>query len=203
MPIAARDRSKTSLLLPASASQGLPRRTSVFRFLGRVTRDALVGASLAHPPAIRPLLISIPARRSPAIGRRLSATLMGAALISLLLLGGCSRSPGTGPTLSERASQLACVNACRETLEECEQEARFEYRQCQAGYSAAFRDYRWCLASALERGECGYPWWACAENRFGYCSNRATECERACRTASAEQTASPQPPRPVTHHAER
>ncbi|WP_373508216.1 hypothetical protein, partial [Thiocapsa sp.] len=93
-------------------------------------------------------------------------------------------SPGS-TSLPEQLAELSCIGGCQGARDTCNANARYDYRQCQAGYSQAFVDYRWCLASAFERSECGYPWWSCAENLYGYCANRAAECERACRSRNA------------------
>jgi hypothetical protein len=100
-----------------------------------------------------------------------------AILLLAALSSGCAQSPGVPGQLAE----LSCIGACQGVRDQCNADARYDYRQCQAGYSEAFVDYRWCLASAFERSECGYPWWSCAENLYGYCANRAAECEQACR----------------------
>ena len=104
-------------------------------------------------------------------------------LAFLPLLGGCSRPLVLDATLPQQINELGCISDCRATKDQCDADARVDYRQCQAGYGEAFRDYRWCLASSFERGECGYPWWSCAENLHGYCANRAAECEEGCRSA--------------------
>jgi hypothetical protein len=114
------------------------------------------------------------------LGARSSARLLALVLSSLLLAAlssGCAQSPGLPGQLAE----LSCIGGCQGVRDQCNADARYDYRQCQAGYSEAFVDYRWCLASAFERSECGYPWWSCAENLYGYCANRAAECEQACR----------------------
>jgi hypothetical protein len=104
---------------------------------------------------------------------------------ALLLLGaalalGCAQ-PGSVQTVPNQLAELACIGRCKSQQEACNADARHDYRQCQAGYTQDFTTYRWCLASAMQRGECGYPGWPCAENLYGYCANRATECARACR----------------------
>ena len=108
----------------------------------------------------------------------------GLGLLSLLLLTACARPLVLDATLPRQVAELGCLSECRATREACNADARDEYRQCQAGYSSSFRVYRWCLASASEQGECGYPWWSCAENRFGYCTNRYRDCASACRPPS-------------------
>ena len=118
------------------------------------------------------------------LGARPSPRLLLLGLSSLLLAvlsGGCAQSPGLPGQLAE----LSCIGACKSARDRCNADARYDYRQCQAGYSEAFVDYRRCLASAFERSDCGYPWWSCAENLYGYCANRAVECEQACRARNA------------------
>jgi hypothetical protein len=120
------------------------------------------------------------------LASRSGARRLALGLASLLLAAlacGCARSPGS-TSLPEQLAELSCIGACQGARDRCNADARYDYRQCQAGYSQAFVDYRWCLASAFERSECGYPWWSCAENLYGYCANRAAECERACRSRS-------------------
>lgn len=120
------------------------------------------------------------------LASRSGARRLALGLASLLLAAlacGCARSPDA-TSLPEQLAELSCIGACQGARDRCNADARYDYRQCQAGYSQAFVDYRWCLASAFERSECGYPWWSCAENLYGYCANRAAECERACRSRS-------------------
>ncbi|EXJ13867.1 hypothetical protein [Imhoffiella purpurea] len=109
------------------------------------------------------------------IGIRLGA--LGLAI----LLGGCAKPLVLDATLPQQFAEIACVEECRATKEQCDADARYDYRQCQAGYDTSFRTYRWCLASAIDRDDCGYPGWSCAENLYGYCSNRYHDCEKACR----------------------
>lgn len=98
----------------------------------------------------------------------------GAGLLCLLAIGACT---------TPQIARIGCLDACHAKQERCIADARDDYRQCQAGYDSTFRAYRWCLASASEQEECGYPWWSCAENRYGYCANRHSDCTRACRGA--------------------
>ncbi len=130
-----------------------------------------------------------PNRRLPRSGRRLAGTLAiltaGILILSLPLLTGCAGAGGPAGGVFGRMAEAGCVSQCRAIKDECVADARFEYRQCEAGYSQTFRDHRWCLASAFKRDECGYPWWSCAQNGYGYCINRASECEQACRAAAA------------------
>lgn len=113
--------------------------------------------------------------------QKLDSIRAGVGLFSLLLLVSCAGTRTPEAALSQRVAEIGCVSACRTTQDDCNADARAEYRQCQAGYTSAFRAYRWCLASASEPEQCGYPWWSCAENRFGYCTNRYRECASACR----------------------
>lgn len=119
------------------------------------------------------LLPSLPVQRT--------SIRMGAGFLSLLLLTACSRPLVLDATLPQQLAEVSCVEECRVTKEQCDEDARYDYRQCEAGYGKSFHDYRWCLASASESKECGYPWWPCAENLYGYCSNRYNECASACR----------------------
>ena len=106
------------------------------------------------------------------------------ALAAAIMLAGCSQPLVLDETLPQQISanlaENACINRCQATKDACDEEARYDYAQCQAGYSQGFRNYRWCLASNWEK--CGYPWWSCSENNYGYCANRYWECRDACRT---------------------
>lgn len=115
-------------------------------------------------PALRPAKNA--ARRHASGGWIVAAAL-------LLTLAGCNAR------VVRDDKEVACVNRCRETREQCDDNARWEYKQCQAGYSAAQRDYRWC--NSADWDQCGYPWWSCSQNLYGYCSNRDAECRRTCR----------------------
>ncbi len=116
-----------------------------------------------------------PLVRHPAFPRVPSLLL---AALAVLLLGGCSRPLVLDETLPQQLQEIGCISRCQETKVSCDADARFDYRQCEAGYSRSFRDYRWCNASSREH--CGYPWWSCSENRYGYCSNRYWECHQGC-----------------------
>lgn len=118
-----------------------------------------------------------PSTRRPALGRSVDFGLRLAA-VSLLLVA-CTQPIRSGDDLVRELQQIGCISRCQEIKDRCDADARFDYAQCQAGYSGAMRDYRWCLADA--GGECGYPWWSCSENRYGYCTNRYWECHTACR----------------------
>ncbi|MBK1720903.1 hypothetical protein [Thiocystis violacea] len=105
---------------------------------------------------------------------------VGIALLSLLWLAGCAKPLVLDATLPQQFAEISCVEQCRTAKESCNADARYDYRQCQAGYDQSFRDYRWCLASAWNSSDCGYPWWPCAENLYGYCANRYNDCKHAC-----------------------
>jgi hypothetical protein len=98
--------------------------------------------------------------------------------LSVLLLVGCARPLVLDQTLPRQIEEIGCISRCQEAKDLCDADARFAYRQCQAAFGARFRDYRWCLASSREA--CGYPWWNCSENRYGYCTNRYWECHQGC-----------------------
>jgi hypothetical protein len=110
--------------------------------------------------------------------------ILGLGLLAVILLAGCAKPLVLDATLPQQFAQISCLEDCRVTKEGCIASARYDFRQCEAGYDRSFRDYRWCLASARDREECGYPWWPCAENLYGYCANRYSECTRACESAT-------------------
>jgi hypothetical protein len=99
--------------------------------------------------------------------------------LALALLGGCARPVVLDDTLLEQMAENACVSRCQATKNACDDEARWDFSRCEADYQSAWRTYRYCQASSAEG--CGYPWWSCAENLYGYCSNRYWECREACR----------------------
>lgn len=141
----------------------------------RSTRLTQASSSTDHPP-----------RRAPgnaAVRPRQLGTFALVAILLSLVVTGCAQHATSATHPVDHLRQLACIGRCQDVQEQCNAQARFDYRQCQAGYSAAFRDYRWCLASTFERSDCGYAWWPCAENRFGNCANQAADCEQACRRA--------------------
>jgi hypothetical protein len=117
-------------------------------------------------------------KRIPGLAAFLAAVLVG-------VTAGCVPFRSLETSLPGKPTELACIDRCRDIQGSCNADARFDYRQCQAGYGESFRDYRRCLASAFERSDCVYPWWPCAENRFGYCANRAAECKDACRSPAS------------------
>jgi hypothetical protein len=118
-----------------------------------------------------PVPRSVPAGR---LARRIAA-----ASVLLLVLVGCAQPVRSPEDLVRQVQEIGCISRCQETKDQCDSDARFDYAQCQAGYSASNRDYRWCLAAGDR--QCGYPWWSCSENRYGYCTNRYWECHSACR----------------------
>lgn len=97
-----------------------------------------------------------------------------------LLLSACAESMVLKAPEEERIAVLGCLDRCQHHREACNDHARDVYRQCEAGWDKSFRAYRWCLASASEKQDCGYPWWSCAENHYGACTNRYRACRRAC-----------------------
>jgi hypothetical protein len=117
---------------------------------------------------------------TPATGVQGTCLRLGCGMLSLLLLAGCAKPLVLDATLPQQFAEISCIEDCRVTKENCTADARYDYRQCEAGYDKSFGDYRGCLASALNREECGYPWWSCAENLYGYCVNRYNECKSAC-----------------------
>lgn len=81
--------------------------------------------------------------------------------------------------IAANMAENACINRCQATKDTCDDTARFDYAQCQAGYGQGVRDYRRCRVSSMDK--CGYFWWSCSENNYGYCTNRYWECRDACR----------------------
>lgn len=124
-------------------------------------------------PARPPLTVYFPTIHGPLLGAVL-------ALVSALAMTGCAKPLVLDATLPQQFAEISCLEECRIARERCEADARYEYRQCQAGHGRSFEDYRWCLASASDRADCGYPWWPCAENLYGLCFNRHNDCKRAC-----------------------
>lgn len=120
-----------------------------------------------------------PPRRSGALGLAL-------AMLLAALLAGCAPPLSRDAPLPQQVEAIGCISQCAGKKERCDDDARFDYAQCEADYKAAWRGYRQCNARSEEN--CGYPWWSCAENNYGYCSNRYWECREACiqrfRTAS-------------------
>lgn len=117
-------------------------------------------------------------RSSPGSVRSIVVALV---LASAWALTGCSPPLVHDQPLPQQIAQIGCISRCQGVKDRCDDDARFDYRQCQAGFKDNMRDYRWCRASSAE--ECGYPWWSCSENRYGYCSNRFSECRSACLSA--------------------
>lgn len=110
----------------------------------------------------------------------------GVTLLALFLLDGCASPLGPDAAPEQQLAAIRCISDCQHTKDACVVDARYDYQQCQAGYSSSFRNYRGCLASAVDRADCGYPWWSCAENLYGYCTNRYSDCERACRDRASK-----------------
>ena len=104
-----------------------------------------------------------------------------ATVIAFLILGltGCAQFVQDLERIDRRAQEITCISRCQEVKDQCDDDARYTFQQCQAGYQAAQRTLRWCNASDQER--CGYPWWSCSENLYGFCTNRFWECQSACR----------------------
>lgn len=108
-------------------------------------------------------------------------------LIPLFLIGllvGCSPATVLDQPIPQELAENACINRCQATKDTCDAKAHFDYAQCQAGYRNAWSSYRWCQSSSLGPSKCGYPWWGCSENLYGYCTNRYWECHDACRHQS-------------------
>ena len=108
-------------------------------------------------------------------------TLLLIPLLSIGLLAGCAQPPGGDGEVGRGLAVNACINRCQATKDKCDADARYDFAQCEAGYSTSWSDYRWCQSSALGTPNCGYPWWSCSQNLYGYCSNRYWECRDACR----------------------
>lgn len=107
-----------------------------------------------------------------------------AQLFLLLVLGslaGCASHLRLDEPLGEEIRENGCINRCQATKSKCDADARYKYSQCQAGYGESWTDFRYCRASAAVPSECGYPWWGCSENLYGYCTNRYSECYENCR----------------------
>jgi hypothetical protein len=121
-----------------------------------------------------------PTTAAPRAGPR--SPKVAAKLLSLALalgVAGCAQFERDSERLARQVQEATCVSHCQGVKEQCDDNARFDYQQCQAGYQAAQRDFRWC--NAADEEHCGYPWWSCSENLYGYCTNRLWECRSACR----------------------
>ena len=110
-------------------------------------------------------------------------------LISLMLTG-CADFL----TLYRTGTEIACVSQCMEVKERCDADARWDYRQCETRYAVAQHDYLWCNAS--DEAQCGYPWWSCSQNLYGYCTNRYRECQEGCRQTGQQATGAVRPKSP-------
>ena len=111
--------------------------------------------------------------------RRAAAIRDAAAAAVLLALAGCAQFAGTSGPLARQVHEISCISRCQTAKDHCDDNARFDYQQCEAGYQSAQRDFRWCNSGSEQ--QCGYPWWSCSENLYGYCTNRYRECSDACR----------------------
>ncbi|WP_082806206.1 hypothetical protein [Marichromatium gracile] len=103
--------------------------------------------------------------------------------LALSLLGACSDPLLKDQPLPRQLAIAACIGQCDSAREHCRASARADYRDCEADHTEAFRDYRWCLSEVgtfNDELDCGYPWWSCAENLYGYCANRHRACREAC-----------------------
>ncbi|NKN31933.1 hypothetical protein [Marichromatium bheemlicum] len=110
----------------------------------------------------------------------------GVLALTLSLLGACSDPLLKDQPLPRQLAIAGCISHCDTERDRCREDARADYRDCQAGYVRAYRDYRWCLTDAggIDGDlDCGYPGWSCAENLYGYCTNRHRECREACAAA--------------------
>ena len=137
-----------------------------------------------------------PARRFSPSGPVQSGRLcIAMGCLPLLLLSACDKPLVVDATLPQQFAVNGCIGECRIAKQRCEDDARYGYRQCQAGYAASFRNYRWCLASGRDTKDCGYSWWSCAENLYGYCFNRFTECTQVCESRYGYRPAASTPPR--------
>ena len=157
------------------------------------TKVALVGTPNLLPPRhlssgvilMRPL----PSNTAPYPGTKPLVATAAVLLLNLCLTGlgltglgltGCAQFSRDAEYLTRQAREITCISRCQGVKEACDADARYDYQQCQAGYVTAQRNFRWCNADHAE--SCGYPWWSCSENLYGYCTNRYWECRRACQT---------------------
>jgi len=133
----------------------------------------------------------------PAMGRgRCRSAAAATAAAVLLALTGCAQLGSANARLARQVHEIGCISRCQTVKDQCDDAARFDYRQCEAGYEVAQRDFRWCNESSEER--CGYPWWSCSENLYGYCTNRFRECSDACRRSGHSGTGARQPRPPAS-----
>jgi hypothetical protein len=107
--------------------------------------------------------------------------LLPISLLSIgLLLVGCSHPLVFNGPFGEGLAREKCLSNCRATKEKCDADARYAFQQCEAGYSESWTNHRYCQSTSAQPDECGYPWWSCSQNLYGYCSNRYWECRDAC-----------------------
>ncbi|HYN76559.1 MAG TPA: hypothetical protein VES73_02050 [Lamprocystis sp. (in: g-proteobacteria)] len=118
-----------------------------------------------------------PSNAAPRLGL---ARLAAAIALLILTLTSCTGFIADMQRLERQAQEITCVSHCQEVKDRCDDDARFAYQQCQAGYQTAQRNFRWC--NAADKEHCGYPWWSCSENLYGACTNRWAECQSACRS---------------------
>ncbi len=121
----------------------------------------------------------VPATNSGCDRRRSAARRLASGAALLAALAGCAQFTQTSEKLARQVAQIGCISRCQTVKDQCDSDARVDYQQCQAGYQTAQRDFRWCNAASEDR--CGYPWWTCSENLYGYCTNRYWECHDGCR----------------------
>lgn len=108
----------------------------------------------------------------------LSDSMLTVFILSAFALSGC-----VDPlALYRQGTEFNCISQCQVVKDRCDANARWDYRQCETGYGDAQSDYLWCNSRGEE--QCGYPWWSCSQNLYGYCTNRFHECQEACRQTS-------------------
>lgn len=107
-----------------------------------------------------------------------------------LMLTGCADFP----TLTRTGTAIACVSQCMEVKDRCDADARWDYRQCETRYAVAQNNYLWCHSS--DKVQCGYPWWSCSQNLYGYCTNRYRECQDTCYQTGQQTTTAVRPNSP-------
>lgn len=110
--------------------------------------------------------------------------------LSACLLCGCA-DPWA---LFRHGGKSRCLSQCQVVKDQCDADARWDYRQCETGYGEAQSDYLWCNSRGEE--QCGYPWWSCSQNLYGYCTNRFNECQEACRQTGRRGAGTGQQPVP-------
>ena len=108
--------------------------------------------------------------------------LVSAFTLYTFLLSGCAGLT----TLYRHGTEFGCLSQCQVSKDRCDTDARWDYRRCETGYGDAQSDYLWCHSRGEE--QCGYPWWPCSQNMYGYCTNRFHECQLACRQTGRQGT---------------